>query len=189
MTETLNETSQEESFFTPNWEPFAVLDRKCRAAPARPLHSKEGIGDRLRTAAFAELQAFHAFNYGAEHFKDASEDLKQAWKTLAISEERHLGWLLNRMNELHIPIKDRPVSDWLWVSLVKCKTASEFAVFMASAEERGRIAGVKFYETLLEYDAVTAEIFGKIAEEEIEHIRLATKFFPEDAAKRRDLGI
>jgi rubrerythrin len=169
---------------TPDWAPFLICDRSERALPPRGIQSVEGIGDRLRTAAFAELQAVHAFNWGADHFEDAPESLKTAWRGLALAEERHLGWLLKRMEQLNLPVKDRAVSDWLWVSLTNCKSAKEFAVFMASAEERGRRAGVSFQKTLLPVDPETAAIFGKIAEEEIEHIRLAERYFPEETTER-----
>jgi hypothetical protein len=82
------------------------------------------------------------------------------------------------MNELKIDIQARKVSDQLWVSLTSCKTAREFALYMASAEERGRKAGVRFHQALLKKDPVTAEIFGTIAKEEVAHIALAEKFFP-----------
>ena len=165
---------------TPNWEPFLILPRSERSKSPRAITSKDGIGDRLRAAAFAEIQAFYAFNWAAETFADAPPLLRQNWRGLALAEERHLGWLLARMAELGIDPKERGVSDWLWVSLVECKTAKEFAVFMASAEERGRLAGVRFHQAMMPFDRVSAEIFGKIAEEEIEHIRLSERFFPEE---------
>jgi hypothetical protein len=84
------------------------------------------------------------------------------------------------MQELNIKIEDRKVSNDLWFSLVSCQSAREFAIFMANAENRGRIAGERFHASLKEKDPVTAEIFRKIAEEEIQHIELAGKFFPEE---------
>lgn len=165
----------------PDWAPFAILPRDVRAPAPRPIETLGGIADRLRTAAFAELQAFHAFNWGADKFDDAPAGLQDAWRALAIEEKKHLGWLLNRMTELNLDVKEFAVSDWLWVSLTRCQSAKEFAVFMASSEERGRKAGVRFYQTLLKTDPVTAKVFGKIAEEEVEHIRLAERFYPEEA--------
>lgn len=165
----------------PDWSPFRVAPQDTRADAPRSIHTREGIGDRLRTAAFAEIQAREAFNWAAEHFQDAPQSLQKAWQGLAIAEERHLHWLLNRMGELQIEIQERSVSDWLWVSLRSCKTAKEFAIYMASAEERGRKAGVRFHEALREADPVSAEIFGKIAAEEVEHIALAARYFPETA--------
>lgn len=162
----------------PDWAPFAVLPREERAAPPRAIETKEGLGDRLRTAAFAEIQAQHAFLWGAERFTDAPDSLRDAWRALALEEKKHLGWLLKRLEEIGLEITERPVSDWLWVSLTTCTSAREFAVFMASAEERGRKAGVRFFQQLLKTDPVSARIFGKIAEEEVEHIRLAEKYFP-----------
>jgi uncharacterized ferritin-like protein (DUF455 family) len=161
-----------------NWDPFRVAHQNSKADLPRSLNTFEGMGDRLRSAAFAELQAREAFLWGAHYFQDASDELKRAWTSLAKAEQRHLDWLLQRMSELRIDVQERQVSDQLWISLTSCKTAKEFALYMASAEERGRKAGLRFHQALLKTDPITAEIFGKIAEEEVAHIALAAKFFP-----------
>jgi uncharacterized ferritin-like protein (DUF455 family) len=163
-----------------NWEPFQLVPRGAYADAPRSIASPDGVGDRLRAAAFAELQAREAFLWAASHFTDAPEGLTGAWTGLAHAEQKHLDWLLNRMKELHIRIEDRRVSDDLWHSLVSCQSARDFAIFMANAENRGRIAGERFHATLKDTDPVTAEIFRKIAEEEVQHIELARKFFPEE---------
>jgi uncharacterized ferritin-like protein (DUF455 family) len=139
------------------------------------------VGDRLRAAAFAELQAREAFDWAAGTFSDAPESLRKCWRGLALAEERHLGWLLKRMTELGIDVAERRVSDQLWLSLTSCQSAKEFALYMASAEERGRKAGVRFHKAMLKHDPVTAQIFGKIAEEEVEHIQLAIRYYPDAA--------
>lgn len=162
-----------------HWAPFAIAAHGTHADAPRSLTSKPGIGDRLRAAAFAEIQARDAFLWGAEHFSDAPQNLRTAWRGLAAAEQRHLDWLLKRMQELEVDIAERKVSDLLWISLVSCKTAQEFAIYMASAEERGRRAGERFHQGLLEIDPISAEIFGKIAREEVEHIELARKHFPD----------
>ncbi len=169
---------------TPVWTPFVVLPRSERAKSPRSIETKDGIGDRLRAAAFAEIQAYYAFHWAADRFADAPPALKANWRGLALAEERHLEWLLARMADLEIDVRERGVSDWLWVSLQKCQTAKEFAVFIASAEERGRLAGVRFSEAMRKIDPISAEIFGRIAEEEIEHIRLAEKFYPEETRRQ-----
>lgn len=162
-----------------NWQPFRVAPRECRPDIPRSLVTREGVGDRLRSAAFAEIQAREAFLWAASHFQDALPDLRRAWTALARAEQRHLDWLLTRMEELRIDIQERAVSDHLWISLISCTSAREFAFFMANAEERGRKAGVRFHQALSSTDPVTAEIFRKIAEEEVSHIALAQKFFTE----------
>ncbi|CAM6053781.1 unnamed protein product [Sphagnum tenellum] len=149
-----------------------------RGDPSRSLDTPEGVGDRLRSAAFAEIQAREAFLWAARHYEDASFDLKNSWIQLSQAENRHLHWLLDRMTALKIEVRSRKVSDHLWRSLVTCKSAREFAVYMASAEERGRQAGVKFHQALKAHDPITAEIFKKIADEEVSHIALAEKHFP-----------
>jgi len=160
-----------------NWSPFQIIEGKKYADRTRPLETLEGIGDRLRSAAFAEIQAREAFLCAADTFCDAPAALKTAWRGLALAEQRHLDWLLKRMEELNIKVDERRVSDHLWYSLIACKTAREFALFMASAEERGRQAGERFHQALLSIDPITAAIFGKIAEEEVAHIALASQFF------------
>jgi uncharacterized ferritin-like protein (DUF455 family) len=163
----------------PDWGDFLLAPPDLRSDPPRSLDTFEGVGDRLRAAAFAEIQAREAFLWAAEEFTDAPAELRGAWRVLAQSEQKHLDWLLARMEELGIGIRERRVSDHLWRSLVSCKTAREFALYMASAEERGRRAGVRFHEALLQKDPVTANIFGKIAEEEIAHIELARSHYPD----------
>src|SRR5690349_9985191 len=148
-----------------NWDPFLVVPRDCKADLPRSLGTLDGVGDRLRTAAFAEIQAREAFLWAADQYLDASPELKQAWRNLSVEENRHMGWLLKRMDELEIPVQSRRVSDQLWVSLTSCNTARDFAIYMASAEERGRKAGLRFHEELRKSDLITATLFGKIAEE------------------------
>lgn len=170
-----------------NWAPFRVVPRGQKADLPRSLNTFEGIGDRLRSAAFAEIQARDAFLWAAEHFKDAPPELKNAWVALAREEQKHLDWLLSRMVELGIDVQSRSVSDQLWISLTSCQTAREFALYMASAEERGRQAGIKFHQTLSATDPMTAQIFGKIAEEEVSHIQLAYQFFPESCHSEKKM--
>lgn len=165
---------------TPNrhWGPFCVAPLGERGDLPRALSTLEGVGDRLRSAAFAEIQAREAFLWAAEKFQgDAPEGLIQAWQALAREEDKHMNWLLRRMQELEISVQDRRVSLHLWVSLTACQSAKEFALYMSSAEQRGRTAGLRFYKDLVAKDPVTAEIFGKIAEEEKTHIELAHRYF------------
>jgi len=162
---------------TPNWLPFELAEPGAHADAPRSIHTLEGIGDRLRAAAFAEFQAREAFLWGAEHFKDAPDGLREGWRALAHAEDRHLQSLLQRMRELGVSIAGRKVSDHLWHSLVNCRSAREFAFYMSDAEERGRKAGDRFYESLLQSDPITAKVFKVIADEEVEHIALPLKFY------------
>lgn len=164
---------------TPDWSPFRVAPAGDKADPPRSIHTPEGVGDRMRAAAFAELQAREAFLWGAERWTGAPEGLRRGWRILAIAEQRHLDWLLARMAELGVAIPARRVSDQLWHSLVSCRDARDFAFYMASAEDRGRRAGERFYENLRHADPVTAEIFRKIAEEEVSHIELPSLYYPQ----------
>ncbi|HVE13951.1 MAG TPA: ferritin family protein, partial [Elusimicrobiota bacterium] len=123
----------------PSWAPFAVCAAGERAPAPRGLESAEGVGDRLRTAAFAELQAREAFRWAARECSDACEELRAAWRGLAEAEERHLGWLLARMRALGQDPAARPVSAALWDSLTRRRSARDFAALISSAEERGRL--------------------------------------------------
>jgi len=170
-----------------DWSPFSTAPMGAHADAPRSIDCRDGVGDRLRAAAFAEIQARDAFNWAADFFTDAPENLRKAWRTLAQAEDMHMNWLLNRLKELGFEIPERRVSDNLWLSLVACKTAEEFAIYMANAEERGRRAGERFHRALEKSDPISSKIFGKIAEEEIAHIALARRFFPE-AWSREGIG-
>lgn len=160
-----------------NWAPFILADPGKHGEAPRSISTQEGIGDRLRAAAFAEFQAREAFLWAANKFEDAPPGLRDAWRGLAAEEQKHMNWLLCRMKDLGISLTERKVSDHLWVSLVSCQTARDFAVFMANAEERGKRAGERFCESLKDRDPVTGEIFRKIAEEETAHIELARRYY------------
>lgn len=162
---------------SPDWRPFDVVPTGEHADAPRSIQSVDGVCDRLRAAGFAEIQARDAFLWAAQNLPDAAEDLKSEWRGLAREEDKHLGWLLARLAELGRGVADRRVSDQLWHSLTSCRTAEEFSRFMATAEDRGRRAGLRFAEQLASFDAVSASIFGQIAKEEIEHIRLAERHF------------
>lgn len=164
------------------WAPFRVNTGGAHGDSPRAIVTREGVGDRLRAAAFAELQAREAFLWAADHFAEAPEDAKRCWRALADAEDRHLGWLLDRLAALGLGITDRAVSDLLWISLTTCSSASEFAHFMAGAEDRGRKAGERFHAQLVNQDPISAEIFRKIAEEEIAHIESAERYFPKGSA-------
>ncbi len=166
----------------PDWSPFKLAQSGSKGDAPRSIDTPEGIGDRLRTAAFAEIQAREAFIWASGRFEEAPEELRRIWKSLALAEDRHLRWLLSRMQELGVALDERRVSDQLWISLRSCQTAREFALYMASAEQRGRIAGEKFHQAMIKRDEITAEIFRKIAEEEVEHIAVASRYFGYDGS-------
>ncbi len=161
-----------------DWAPFRVCAPNEKVPYPRALSTPEGLADRLRFVAFAEKQATHAFALAAEIFTSAPSETKEIWRKLSKEEEKHLNWLLTRMQELGISPDERPQSLALWISFDRCETPLQFAEFMAKAEDRGRIAGEQFYQTLLTIDPVTAQLFQKIAEEEKEHIQLASSIIP-----------
>ena len=165
-----------------DWSPFVLCPPGVQAPAPRSVSTREGVADRLRSAAFAELQAREAFLMAADSFLDAPEDLRRAWRGLAVAEDKHLGWLLGRMAALGVEPAARPVSGRLWDGLFACRTAPEFAVLIAKAEERGRLAGERFRVAMRGVDPESAEIFGRIADEELAHVALAGRFYPERAA-------
>lgn len=160
-----------------NWDPFLIAESYKQAPRPRSLDVPGGLEDRMRSAAFAELQAIRAFRWAAEKFDDAPEALKQAWLEIADDEARHYQMIVRRMDELGLDIASRPVSLRLWESLQKCRSAEEFCVYIASAEERGRQAGIRLVEAIAETDPVTAKIFQQIVDEEIRHVEIARDFY------------
>lgn len=158
-------------------QPFRPCAPGERPPGPRGLDTVEGVGDRMRTAAFAELQAVHAFGWAADRYADAPPGLADAWRAQVADERRHLGMILDRMTELGVDPAERPVSLALWRRLETCPDARNFCLLIASAEERGRLGGLALVEALAERDPVTAAVFRTIAREEEAHVTLAAEHF------------
>ncbi len=162
-----------------SWAPFDVVAPGRRPDRMRSIVSPEGIADRLRSAAMAEIQARDAFLDAAERFADrAPLGLIRAWRALASAEDKHLGWLLERLEDLGQEVDGRRVSAQLFRTLSGCADPERFSRYMAHAETRGMEAGEKFRVRMADVDPVTARLFGVVAEEEADHIRLAYRWFP-----------
>jgi uncharacterized ferritin-like protein (DUF455 family) len=157
--------------------PFTLCVPGTRPPRPRRPGTPEGLGDRLRTAAFAEWQAITAFRWAAEHFADAPEQLRADWRSQVADEARHYRLIIDRMRALGIDPAGRPVSDSLWASLRQCATGREFCVRIASAEERGRVAALRLIEFLAGSDPETAAVFREIADDEVAHVSLATTYY------------
>lgn len=160
-----------------DFRPFILCPPGERPPKPRPMHIREGLGDRMRTAAFAELQAIAAFQWAAEKFKDVPEALRDDWKAQIKDESRHFNLIRRRMEELGLTLTDRPVSTALWESLQECTTGREFCIRIAAAEERGRQAGVRLVGFLEKSDPETAAVFRQIADDEVAHVALAATYF------------
>ena len=125
-----------------DWTPFKVAPEGARGAKPRAISVEPGIGDRLRAAAFAELQAIFAFEMAIERFEDVPDWLSRGWKRLLEDERRHYRWLVNRMEALGVDPAEREVSDRLWRTISRCESAGEFCHWISEAEEWGRTAAV-----------------------------------------------
>ena len=155
------------------WAPYQI----GIAPRVRPLHTVEGLGDRLRLIAFAERQAHFAFLEAAERFTDAPVELVKAWEWVAVEEAKHESWLLKRLAEIGQDVAAVAVNLNLYHSFAECKSAKDFALYISDAEERGRVGAERFAEVLKTRDPETAKVFAQIAFEEREHIALVEKFF------------
>ncbi len=161
------------SGFMPEWSPFSVADIGQKIPKLAPVHTLDGLQDRLRFVAFAEYQAAKAFGLAPQIFPTAPDTWKNLWIKLAQEEERHTQLLLNRMNELGWAVGSKRVSDALFRSFDRCTTAAEFNIFMTNAEAWGQESGEKFAQELSERDPETAKVFAKIAEDERLHVQWA----------------
>ena len=160
-----------------DFAPFIICPPGTR--PPKPRHpgTPEGLGDRMRTAAFAERQAVLAFTWAAATFADAPPQLCRDWLSQVPQEQRHYEMIVGRMAELGFDLTGRPVSAGLWASLQTCTSAGEFCCRIAAAEERGRQAALRLITFLAESDPATCDIFRQIAADEVAHVALATTYF------------
>lgn len=157
--------------------PFLLCGDDRRPPRPRSLDTPEGLGDRLRTAAFAEWQAIAAFRWAAERYTDAPEALRRDWRRQVADEARHYRLITDRMAELGVDPAGRPVSDGLWKSLGRCATGKEFCLRIVTAEERGRQAALRLIDHLGNTDPATAEVFRQIAADEVAHVSLAGTYY------------
>jgi uncharacterized ferritin-like protein (DUF455 family) len=159
------------------FSPFIVCKPGQHTPRPRPVNTSEGLGDRMRTAAFAELQAIAAFRWAVGRFQDVPPALRDDWAAQIPDETRHYEMICRRMAELGFELTARPVSTSLWESLEECTSGEEFCIRIASAEERGRRAGVRLSQFLGKTDPETAAIFKEIADDEVAHVALASTYF------------
>lgn len=160
-----------------SWEPFLLCSEDEAPPKPRPFDTPEGLGDRMRTAAFAEFQAIRAFGWAAERFDDVPEGLRRRWAELVDDEGRHFEMIVERMEALGVALDGRPVSLALWRSLEGCQRGRDFCIYIASAEERGRQAGLALIKALATRDPATAAVFQQIVDDEVEHVALAETYF------------
>ena len=160
-----------------NWKPFVLCAPGQRPPRPRDIGLTEGLGDRLRTAAFAELQAVRAFTWAVSHFDDLPEGLGEDWRRQIPQEQQHYTLILERMAQLGIEVGAVPVAPLIWASVQECETGKQFCLYMASAEERGRQAGIRLCRALQDTDPDTVEIFQSIVADEEAHVALAATYF------------
>ncbi len=131
-----------------NWTPFKLCAEGESAPKPRSLSHPEGLGDRMRTAAFAEFQAIRAFKHAAQTFRDVPETLLAAWKKQIPEEELHYELIATRMGALGHSLDSRPVSLRLTESLSSCQSGQDFCEKICSAEHRGRDAALRLISFL-----------------------------------------
>jgi uncharacterized ferritin-like protein (DUF455 family) len=155
-----------------SYRPFRATSGKPDSI--RPMQSPEGVADRLRVVAFAELQARDLFFYGRERFAGrVPGGWERDWERFSRVEDRHAQLLLDRMARLGTDPGARAVSDKL---SRLCRMAEDpvlFLFLLSGAEERGMEAGFTLEEQMRKIDAESAAIFGLIAKEEVEHVNSA----------------
>ncbi|MBN2715406.1 MAG: ferritin-like domain-containing protein [Deltaproteobacteria bacterium] len=159
------------------WEPFVLAAPDQKVPFPKPMSHTEGLGDRLRIAAFAELQAVRAFGWAAEHFRDVSMEVINGWERQIPEEKLHFRLIMERMNNLGIQPHQKPVSAQLSETLYQCQTGKAFAIEIATAEHRGRLAALKMAAYLENRDPVTARVFLRIARDEVAHVQLVIDHF------------
>lgn len=160
--------------FENKWAPFNVHPKKTDVI--RALTAREGVADRLRLVAFAELQARDAFAWGAKKYQGiAPSEWIEAWSQFSLVENKHAQMLLNRMSELEVDPGARTVSDKLIRLCYASPDPVIFLFLLASAEERGMDSGNILGEQMKSVDPISAEIFLEIAREEVEHVEMAKK--------------
>ena len=160
-----------------SWEPFVLAAPNETAPFPMPISHPEGLGDRLRIAAFAELQAVRAFGWAAEHFTDVSAEVIAGWQIQIPEEKFHFRLIMERMSYLGVHAGQKPVSVSLSEKLYTCQTGRDFAIEIATAEHRGRLAALKMASYLENRDPVTARVFLRIAQDELAHLQLVIDNF------------
>ena len=160
-----------------NYEPFTIVAPGRKSPKPRPVDTPGCLADRLRSAAFAEKQAIHAFTWACERFLDVPQELRDDWARLIPEEQKHYQLIVDRMHELGFSLGERPVSLRLWESLAECESGREFCLRIAGAEERGRQAGLQLIQYLQDKDPATTAVFQEIVTEEVAHVQLAEKYF------------
>ena len=99
---------------------------------------------------------------------------------MADDEARHLGWCLQRLEELGHDYGDMPAHDLLWqgAEASKAHVATRMVVIPMVQEARGLDAGPRLAEKLGSLgDAKSAAIVRRIAEEEKAHVAVGVVWF------------
>jgi uncharacterized ferritin-like protein (DUF455 family) len=160
-----------------SWEPFVLIPPGQKSPVPQSMSHRDGLGDRLRIAAFAELQAVRAFSWAAEHFTDVPPSLRDGWERQIPEEKLHFRLIVERMNNLGVRPEQKAVSAQLSEKLYASESAEQFAIEIATAEHKGRLAALRMAEYLKNRDSVTAAVFHRIASDEVSHIQLVMDHF------------
>ena len=82
---------------SPDWSPFRLAPEGTRPEPPRSIHTRDGIGDRLRSAAFAEIQAREAFLWADIRFADEAPEELVRTADIVVASPAELLELLRRL--------------------------------------------------------------------------------------------
>lgn len=176
--------------FAANAAPLVVLQ------PGRPAELRQAKkGDRLPKApalreplhrakvlhAFLhhELQAAELMCWAILAFCDAELEFRQGLLRVCLDEIRHMNAYREHMRTLGHDVGDFGVRDWFWSRVPKCPNKLSFVAVMGMGLEAANLDYVPYYahHFRLHGDVRGAEVQELIGEDEIAHVRFATKWY------------
>lgn len=111
---------------------------------------------------------------------DDIHDWYADWISIASDEARHFSWLDSRLRDLGSSYGDLPAHGIVWNSADVSKGCRKerLALGQLVAEAKGLDAGPRLADRLVGFgDKQSADIVRKIADEELDHVRIGVKWF------------
>lgn len=128
-----------------------------------------------------ELQAAELMAWAILAFPETPETFRRGLLRIAEDEIRHARMLGAEIERLGQAIGAFPVRDWFWQRVPSVKTPAAFVALMGVGLEGGNLDHSARWAKLLR-DArqdTTAAVVARIGEEEIPHVRFATRWLAE----------